>query len=790
MILLCLLLLIIHINAAGIAVHLNIASRIKNQLPNSINSNLNVYYSGAFHPDAFYNCIGDLSLAAETAHWPPFLKASINYYNDEYISKGLTNNELKSFIYGIFTHQLTDISWHSLNSKQGLLELLTNVEFNGNNKLAHNYLDTIGDFITLHRLFENISIDYRNNLLDILHNDWQYPIDDIVNIYNLLNFNKIDKFNLKFCMDRGHSALRGEILTVLTEKNLKNRLNINLIESPLTVSILNNYFYGGIDEISHTLSNCLNELDNWFDMNDEIGNPWDICKPLFKEHSINDLENIKKFDKIDKIDNLKIKEKSILIDFSSSSGDIYLSAGIENSKFGTFFSIGNYLDELTLAVSAPFEEIEGSIYLIPLSEILSNQNTAIKQSNSLQIKSSTNITSTLSSNIHKFPNRFGDKMFTWSWNGYEYLIVSEPGTSRFKVFSSGNLITILKSDQTTNILGTNGKKQWNLLSEELYDSNNDGYPDIIIGSIYSDNLGPQSGTVMVLDGKKFWNKLNKYSFMNSFMDGFKIIQIESIILETFQIPNQLIQQNHYEHFGSSYAQSDNLIFIGINSIGSITVFNKKTYKFIGILNHDNDNLLLKDKFYNIERKNSKETGLYAYNSNTILTGKINDKEWLLIGSPGFSYNKIYHLSGIAFLYIIEPNNNIKLIKKIIPFNLNEKSDKSEFINSMFASNLKKITNSLILISSNGYDDGKGSLSLLNLNEILLDESNWDKGVIDAKIIVKGDKDIGFTDFGSTCIQSFNFNDKIFLAISLSDYFHDSFGNNNSFRSGAVLLKSI
>ena len=381
-------------------------------------------------------------------------------------------------------------------------------------------------------------------------------------------------------------------------------------------------------------------------------------------------------------------------------------------------------------------------------------------------------------------------MFTWSWNGYEYLIVSEPGTSQFKVFSSGNLIAILKSDQTTSILGTNGKKQWNLLSEELYDLNNDGYPDIIIGSIYSDNLGPQSGTVMVLDGKKFWNKLNKYSFMNSFMDGFKIIQIESIILETFQIPNQLIQQNHYEHFGSSYSQSDNLIFIGINSIGSITVFNKKTYKFIGILNHDNDNLLLKDKFYNIERKNSKETGLYAYNSNTILTGKINDKEWLLIGSPGFSYNKIYHLSGIAFLYIIEPNNNIKLIKKIIPFNLNEKIDKSEFINSMFASNLKKITNSLILISSNGYDDGKGSLSLLNLNEILLDESNWDKGVIDAKIIVKGDKDIGFTDFGSTCIQSFNFNDKIFLAISLSDYFHDSFGKNNSFRSGAVLLKSI
>lgn len=101
--------------------------------------------AGAFFPDAFYSCFNS-SEVAEAAHWPPFLAAAVSYWKDKYetnpnLDESSMYNRLalKAFLFGAFTHQVADVSWHSLGMQQGLLSMLAANEFDGNVSLAHGY---------------------------------------------------------------------------------------------------------------------------------------------------------------------------------------------------------------------------------------------------------------------------------------------------------------------------------------------------------------------------------------------------------------------------------------------------------------------------------------------------------------------------------------------------------------------------------------------------------------------------------------------------------------------------
>ncbi len=135
----------------GLSVHLSILSRIHSILPKDIQNYSTFLQSGVFFPDAFYNCLGKDD-AAESTHWPNFLKTSIEYYKQKSKQLKLKNQdnislyykdeeinllELKAFIYGVLAHQVTDVSWHSLGVNQGLLEMLTEMDFDGDNQKAH-----------------------------------------------------------------------------------------------------------------------------------------------------------------------------------------------------------------------------------------------------------------------------------------------------------------------------------------------------------------------------------------------------------------------------------------------------------------------------------------------------------------------------------------------------------------------------------------------------------------------------------------------------------------------------
>ncbi|GME99512.1 unnamed protein product [Ambrosiozyma monospora] len=347
-----LLLLTATVQSAGVTVHLTIASLLHQYIPSDIQSgsHLSSYLAGAFFPDAYYNCLG-LSDEAEEAHWPPFLQAGVNYYRDEYTSKGLENTELKSFLYGIFTHQVTDLSWHSLHSKQGLLQMLQYLEFDGDNNMAHTFLDPAGDFIVLSKQLRNLSKEKLRLLTEFYHHDWSIPSDDLIEIYHRLGYDTITHGNLDLCVMTGYSALQGEFTSSLITTP---KVNYYLNESPMLDEVLLEYYYGGISEIVTTTRICVEQLDSWFDNGIEDP-PVDLCSLETRLDS--------KSTAFDLTSTLEKPELVLTTVRSAGIGEgLYLTSSVANSHFGSSFKVGNFLsgNKPAIAIGAPYDDITGS----------------------------------------------------------------------------------------------------------------------------------------------------------------------------------------------------------------------------------------------------------------------------------------------------------------------------------------------------------------------------------------------------------------------------------------------
>ncbi|GAV29593.1 hypothetical protein PMKS-003094 [Pichia membranifaciens] len=764
-----------YVRAAGVAVHLNIASRVKLSLPGSLKGFEREYYAGSFHPDAFYNCFG-LSLAAENAHWPPFLKAAVEYHVEHYALKGLENKSLKAFIYGVFTHQVADVSWHSLHSYQGLMRMIAEVEFDGNFQTAHDYLDTNGDFIQLNREFENLSDADFSALVQFYKKEWVYPTHDIVEIYHSLGFQEITKAKMELCMDRGFSALQGEVMAVLADRATNHRLSLNLQNSPLTFILLNNYYYGGIDQITNTLAICLKELDGWFSAT-VIPESWNICQPVFKKHPI---EN----------QGLEHTPRNLISRFPSKlrrslhphSDNLYLSSGIHNSQFGTSIKVGNYLGEPTIAISAPYEDFYGTVYLVPLREILHGDKEIereLRMDGTKLVSSRWPLSS--SDSLHDFPSRFGDELFTWKLNGHEFLVVSEPGLTQFKLFLFGSLVAVLELSSAETVLGRSGVKEWTILSRIPHDLNGDGWPELVLGSMFSDdcNLKFQGGLVVILDGKKFYSSFCK-ELRFSLGTEVPVININSIILQTYETPEVLRQSNQYEQFGVSFATTKALVLIGINSIGGVVVFDKNSGVFLGLLSNEGQGFFTTDF---PKRRASEKTSLYAFNG--ILTGNLNGTEWVIVSGAGYSFDSICPLCGLAYLYKLE-YGNFELVTKLTA----EVTGKNEnFVLSLFSSSMVKISDSLVVIGSSSFNDGRGALFEIHLEELLDQNNKIEEYTINHPFFI-ADSGIGFTNFAYDSIEYFHYEDHTYIAVSLANHFYSQFVHDGKKFSGSVLIVKL
>lgn len=88
--------------------------------------------AGSFFPDWGYMCSNHD--AAEDSHWPLFWNASVEYFSETYGSHPLATDtdlsrlpekgqQLLAFLFGLYSHGVSDIVWHSLGFDQGFIEV-------------------------------------------------------------------------------------------------------------------------------------------------------------------------------------------------------------------------------------------------------------------------------------------------------------------------------------------------------------------------------------------------------------------------------------------------------------------------------------------------------------------------------------------------------------------------------------------------------------------------------------------------------------------------------------------
>ena len=188
------------------------------------------YQAGSAFPDWGYSA--GYPDESEEAHWPPFLEAFGAYVHETYPRPW--NEETKrlvSFYLGIVSHDVADIDWHGLAGvREGLIDVMSRQEFNGNWQAAHGVADTGGDIVQ----------GYERDM-NWLASSWYVPLEDAAAVYQRM----------------GYAGVTAEVLLprtfLLFLGAQANKLGGFLLfpdyasASPFLVEQLQDYFVGGID---------------------------------------------------------------------------------------------------------------------------------------------------------------------------------------------------------------------------------------------------------------------------------------------------------------------------------------------------------------------------------------------------------------------------------------------------------------------------------------------------------------------------------------------------------------
>ncbi|CAN6673837.1 hypothetical protein TRVA0_049S00804 [Trichomonascus vanleenenianus] len=509
--------------------------------------------AGAFMPDAFYSCLG-LDEAAEAAHWPPFLKAAVEYWHEKYgavekqpggvVQKVLSRLRydnglaLKTFIYGMLTHQVADVSWHSLGLRQGMLQMLAHKEFGGDFARAHPVLDTGGDLIFVRRLL-NSGEDY-----NWLSTSWTWPRNDVVEIFKRMGYPGVTASGLDYCMVRGQAALRAELSFA------RAGFIAYASQSPTLYSELESYYLGGMVEMTMAIRHCVTRLDEWFDKGPS-GDPWDICE-IFngkrprsftgdsfvreQDHSVKEQDcSIREKDhSIREQDHLFIKDQEDSVDYQSMNfsaevhksetqgplNPIILSSGMPQGLFGGHVTFGDFLGGACVAISAPYETPSwtpipsGSVYVIKLEELLSSLPSPSPLLSRLSASSSSHFSSipaeilsgqdysrsitSCTSEGYPYNEQFSATTAQLKAFGLDLLVVSRPGSSKINVYFENRLVAVVHTSYANIGYGQGGTKQ---VGHSLLTVEQNGHDWLFIGCPYCDvNNHAQQGLVYAING--------------------------------------------------------------------------------------------------------------------------------------------------------------------------------------------------------------------------------------------------------------------------------------------------
>lgn len=196
------------------------------------------YQAGTVFPDSFYPSIcerGKFHDVSEHTHWTPFLNASIHYIRENYpLPWKEDTQKLVAFLFGITSHMVADVSWHSLGIQQGFLRTMGAIDFHGSYSEAHSAGDFGGDVLSQ----SEFNFNY-------LARRWYVPVKDLLEIYKKLYGREvITKHVIVECSYLQFLEMHGEMLAISKLYPTYSR------KSPFLVEQFQEYFLGGLDDMA------------------------------------------------------------------------------------------------------------------------------------------------------------------------------------------------------------------------------------------------------------------------------------------------------------------------------------------------------------------------------------------------------------------------------------------------------------------------------------------------------------------------------------------------------------
>ncbi|KAN0035880.1 hypothetical protein ACTA71_005171 [Dictyostelium dimigraforme] len=470
-----------NVKGCGMTTHNTVARRAFNfssfdgfeQYQSYISENFDVFDAGAAFPDFGYDC-GGLANESEAAHWPPFLRAATHYLLETYPQPwSLDGIRLAVFLLGITSHQVADISWHSIGGiQQGLIRAMAGQDFNGTYEIAHSNADEGGEF----ELAYNYDLSW-------LSDKWYVPITDIKNIFHSMNYTRVDDENLLRC----NAILYAGAIGV----KIGGRFFYPEIakKSPFLVDHYQDYFIGGLDDMSVWTSYCWPVLMGWMD-GEAIG---DFCF-IQPDHN-NLLEN--------KEQNLRLHHKHSILKNGSKikealSKSILNEMKITNHEKGVSFSLPNSMEKAINQVLNKFNENPiGTLlekYFPNISDKLFNKNKFYQEERKEEIENfdekekeylnddDDNNYDNIQVEVKPF------RMLSKNNNFKNYQYLNEKKKSS-KLKNNKSKKNIMKLNSDSNDLGLNfttiyGQNVYSYFGKDIRskDLNGDGFDDLIISS--------------------------------------------------------------------------------------------------------------------------------------------------------------------------------------------------------------------------------------------------------------------------------------------------------------------
>ncbi|GCE97481.1 hypothetical protein ZYGM_002047 [Zygosaccharomyces mellis] len=512
------------VHGAGINTHLIYLARATFELDRKYEPWLK---AGAFFPDAFYSCKPSKQWHnfAEAIHWPQFLVSAVELWHNKYEDNPQCEDALKlrSFLVGVFTHQIVDSSWHSLVSgykSEGLLEVLSHTEFNGRTQEAHNFLDFLGDFIVLGNVIRDLHDD---NWQFLTRSKWSVPKEeDMLDLVKCAGAESIEVNyeELQKCVRRGFLASIGEVLTLLENKD--QVLNTAYQISPRARDMVQEHWLGGEFNLISLMQYCLPNLYNLFSHMDQGNSLGEVrlCGNLPPAYEIG------------------VASATSMITVERRKTLIKITTEHPLSNLGTSLELGKFKNDnkLYLAIGAPLENGHGSVYLVSWEEIMKSKE----------------------SDVEIFSNpttvMIGAKIHLYQIEDTDFLIISEQSSNNIYFYHDDFLV--LKVHLTP-------KSRVNRLEvTKVFDIDGDGIPDLILSGWCHGKV--QEGCVVIIPGQNIAPNLRK---------GRSINDITILIDSSITVLKGGWWSQPYQHFGSAVEISaSKFLYVACQSLGVVLVY--------------------------------------------------------------------------------------------------------------------------------------------------------------------------------------------------------------------------